>query len=150
MDKIKEFQGEYRWLSNFAPCKIKLDGITYDSVEHAYMSAKSDDIEWKEFCRDTKFAGTVKKQSRSIKLIDNWDKEKFTVMRKCLEQKFRQEPYKSNLKNTGDLIIEEGNNWNDRIWGICLKTGQGQNNLGKMIMEIRKSLLIGRTRKIKD
>ncbi|MFA7287276.1 MAG: NADAR family protein [Melioribacteraceae bacterium] len=149
MKKIKEFQGEYRWLSNFAPCKVKLDGIIYESVEHAYMSAKSDNIEWKAFCQDTKFAGTVKKQSRSIKLIDNWNKEKFNVMRKCLEQKFRQEPYKSKLINTANLAIEEGNNWNDKIWGICLKTGQGQNNLGKMIMEIRSSLLNGPTRKVK-
>lgn len=48
---IREFQGEYRWLSNFAPVLIKLDGI-YPSVEHAYMSAKSDDMKWKLFCQD--------------------------------------------------------------------------------------------------
>ena len=44
---ILEFQGEYRWLSNFSPCEIILDGITYKSVEHAYMSAKSENEEWK-------------------------------------------------------------------------------------------------------
>ena len=37
---IKEFKGDYRWLSNFTPCKIELDGFIYPSVEHAYMSAK--------------------------------------------------------------------------------------------------------------
>ena len=40
---IKEFRGEYAWLSNFASVPITLDGIQYPSVEHAYMSAKSKD-----------------------------------------------------------------------------------------------------------
>ena len=43
MNKILQFQGEYRWLSNFAPVKIKLDGYTFASVEAAYMSAKCSD-----------------------------------------------------------------------------------------------------------
>jgi predicted NAD-dependent protein-ADP-ribosyltransferase YbiA (DUF1768 family) len=47
---IKEIQNEHRWLSNFAPVKINLDGIEYPSVEHAYMPAKSDNAEWKKFC----------------------------------------------------------------------------------------------------
>ena len=50
----KEFKDEFRWLSNFIPCDIILDNITYSSVEHAYQSAKSDNPEWKEFCRTEK------------------------------------------------------------------------------------------------
>lgn len=50
---ISEFQGNFRWLSNFAPCKIILDGIEYPSVEHAYMSAKSSERSWKLFCSNT-------------------------------------------------------------------------------------------------
>ena len=51
MEMIKEFQGEYRFLSNFAKVDITIDGLTYRSVEHAYISQKSDDIEWKNFCK---------------------------------------------------------------------------------------------------
>lgn len=138
---IKEFQNEYRWLSNFSPCKIILDDVEYPSVEHAYMSAKSNDEEWKKYCSDVNnTAGQVKKQSRRVKLVDNWDLIKIDVMKQCLIQKFNQEPYKTKLIETGDLHIQEGNRWNDKFWGVCLKTNQGQNHLGKLIMEIRNNL----------
>ncbi|MFM7853304.1 MAG: NADAR family protein [Flammeovirgaceae bacterium] len=68
---ITEFQGEYRWLSNFAPVAVCMEGVVYPSVEHAYMSAKSDSIDWKMFCKRTKSPGAVKKASRDIQLIPN-------------------------------------------------------------------------------
>lgn len=138
---IREFQGEYRWLSNFWPCKITLDGMTYNSVEHAYMSAKSDDIEWKKFCQSTYSLGQVKKASRSLRVKDNWNDIKLQVMKECIDQKFSQEPLKSMLINTGDIHIQEGNMWNDKFWGVCLKTGKGENFLGKIIMQKRNKLI---------
>jgi len=136
---IREFQGEYRWLSNFAPVKIILDGIEYASVEHAYMSAKSDDKTWKAFCANTyNTAGQVKKASKDIQLIDDWNVIKLDVMRECIKQKFNQEPYKSNLMNTDYQYIQEGNTWGDKFWGICLKTNEGENRLGILIMSIRQ------------
>lgn len=135
---IKEFQGEFRWLSNFAPCSIELDGRMFPSVEAAYMSAKSNDWMWKEFCSDIKnTAGQIKKASRSITLISDWEDIKLKVMKECINQKFNQEPFKTKLRNTGNVKIQEGNMWNDKFWGVCLKTGFGLNHLGKMIMEIR-------------
>jgi len=133
---IKQFQGEYRWLSNFVPCTITMEGFLYPSVENAYMSAKSNSIIWKRFCQQ-ETAGNVKRKSREIELIDNWSDIKDDVMKSCLIQKFFQEPYKSKLIATKDEFIQEGNMWGDRYWGVCLKTGIGENRLGKMIMEIR-------------
>lgn len=138
---IKEFQKEYRWLSNFVPCEIIIDGIIYHSVEAAYMSAKSNDLKWKMFCSNPDNSpGFIKKKSKEISLIENWEEIKIEIMKTCLEQKFKQEPYKSLLKETGNSHIQEGNMWNDKFWGVCLKTNQGENNLGKLIMEIRSSL----------
>ena len=137
---IKQFKNEFRWLSNFAPCKIELDGFVYPSVEHAYMSAKSDNSYWKEFCMTEEKAGIVKKESYKLTLISDWDNKKIDIMKNCLIQKFNQEPYKSKLLNTGDEFIQEGNMWNDRFWGVCLKTGKGENNLGRIIMDIRTEL----------
>lgn len=137
--KKKEFQNEYRWLSNFAPCKIILDGVEYPSVEHAYMSAKSDDEDWKDFCSNpNNKAGDVKRQSKHIQLKRNWDSIKISVMEECVNQKFTQEPYKSKLLATGDVYLQEGNRWNDKFWGVCLKTNKGENHLGKLIMNVRK------------
>lgn len=138
---IKEFQNEYRWLSNFAPVKIILDGIEFPSVEHAYMSAKSDDFKWKGFCANSlNTAGEVKKASKNIRLKENWEDIKLGIMEKCLEQKFNTQPYKSLLMKTQDEHIQEGNRWNDKFWGVCLKTNKGENNLGKLIMKIREKL----------
>lgn len=138
---IREFQGEYRWLSNFAPVTIELEGLKYPSVEHAYMSAKCDDNGWKKFCQDkNNNAGKVKRASKNVKLVGNWEDLKVEVMQLCIEQKFEQEPYRSKLIATGTQHIQEGNRWNDKFWGVCLKTGQGKNTLGKLIMEVRENL----------
>lgn len=138
---IKEFQGKYRWLSNFTPVEVELEGIIYPSVEHAYMSAKSDIKEWKEFCANgNNTPGQVKKASRNLALTYDWNDKKLGIMKELLIQKYNKEPFKSLLKETGDLYIQEGNNWNDKFWGICLKTNKGENNLGKLIMEIRNIL----------
>ena len=137
---IKEFQGEYRWLSNFAPVSIKGAQYVYPSVEHAYMSAKCDDIRWKELCAYGGLtAGQIKQQSRKVALRADWPVYKLKVMQYALELKYAQEPYLSLLKATGDALIQEGNYWNDKFWGVCLKTNQGENTLGKMIMAIRAS-----------
>jgi N-glycosidase YbiA len=138
---IRKFDKAYKWLSNFAPCTIVLNGITYPSVEHAYMSAKSDDVRWYLKCTDDRIKpGTIKKLSRGILLVSNWDSLKIEVMRECLNQKFSQEPYKTLLIETGDVFIQEGNFWGDTFWGVDLETGEGENNLGKLIMEVREKL----------
>ena len=41
---IKGFFGEYRWLSNFEPCKVFYEGFEYSSSENAYQAAKSLDL----------------------------------------------------------------------------------------------------------
>lgn len=149
---IAQFQGEYRWLSNFAECPILLDGIIYNSVERAYMSAKSTSsieieleghrtmVTWKTFCQIAKTNGIVKKQSYKMPLVDGWDDKKQEVMFYCLKRKFQQEPYRSKLIATGNTHIQEGNHWGDVYWGVDLKTGKGLNILGRMIMQIRENI----------
>lgn len=140
-DMIREFRKEYKWLSNFSPCEIQFNGMLFSSVEHAYMSAKSDDLEWKSFCGDASNSpGRVKKKSREITLRNDWDSIKVGVMRELLQQKFSQKPYKELLLDTGTQFIQEGNRWGDTFWGVDLKTNTGENNLGVLLMEIRETL----------
>ena len=42
------------------------------------------------------------------------------------------------LLNTGDAELVEGNHWGDRYWGVC--DGEGQNKLGKLLMQVRGEL----------
>lgn len=135
---IHEFRDENRWLSNFAECEIVVKGLTYPSVENAYMSMKSTDNDWKELC--TKITpGQAKTKSKNIVIRDNWDDIKIMVMSFCLTQKFNQEPFKSKLIATGNQNIQEGNRWGDKFWGVDLKESPnvGENHLGRLIMNIR-------------
>ena len=44
------------------------------------------------------------------------------------------------LLSTGDRVLIEGNTWNDTFWGVSLKSGNGQNHLGKILMRVRERL----------
>jgi ribA/ribD-fused uncharacterized protein len=140
MAKIESFSGDFRWLSNFVAAEVVFEGRTYSTVEHAYCAAKSLKEEWREYCADwTITPGKIKREAKEILIRKDWDEIKKFVMKDLLFQKYNQEPFMSLLMNTGDVDIEEGNTWGDTFWGINLNTGEGQNNLGKMIMEIRLS-----------
>lgn len=142
-EDIRWFVREYRWLSNFfrTPEPIKLDEEWgYISTEHAYMSMKSNDVQWKEFCRDTEKASVVKTESYKIALRPDWEDIKVDVMRRCLRIKFSQEPLRTQLLATENCHIEEGNNHGDEYWGVSLETGVGKNMLGILLMETRNWL----------
>lgn len=139
---IKQFQGEYRWLSNFVTAPVFYQGDYYFSVEHAYQAAKNSDPNWRKFCKETISPGIVKQESKYIQPNCCWEPMfKISVMRELIQQKFSQEPFRSLLLSTGDVEIQEGNWWRDKFWGVCLRTGIGKNNLGKVIMDFRHYLV---------
>ncbi len=58
--------------------------------------------------------------------------------------KFTQNPdLLSKLLATGDAELIEGNTWGDRVWGVDLYRGAGENHLGKILMRIRDELRDG-------
>lgn len=133
---ILQFKDEYRWLSNFWPSKVTLDGITYPSVENAYQAAKTVIKDERKFFVNCT-SGQAKRRGKEITQREDWPFIKIAVMRDLLIQKFRDPILKQKLIDTGDQRIREGNNWNDKFWGVCLKTGVGNNHLGNLITEIR-------------
>jgi ribA/ribD-fused uncharacterized protein len=144
MEEIKFFKGEFEFLSNFYPCRIEMDGNVFPSSEHAYMSCKSLDLSWVEYCTDPMNSpNTVKRKSRTIELRSDWDEVRILSMEKVLYLKFIQEPFYSKLLNTGDKILIEGNHWHDNFFGscICEECGDvGKNHLGKSLMKLREFL----------
>ena len=42
------------------------------------------------------------------------------------------------IQRKADALLEEGNTWGDRVWGVC--QGQGENRLGKILMKVREEL----------
>lgn len=137
---IEKFRGQYGFLSNMHPCDIEYNGRHFHSSEGAYMSRKNNSKSWVDLCSNTQSGVIIKKASHYITLLKDWDEIKLGVMEDVLRIKFQIPELKMLLLETGDLHIQEGNTWNDTFWGVDLKTGEGQNNLGILLMKIRKEL----------
>jgi len=133
---INSFSGEYSFLSNFYPSPIKFEGVIYPTVEHAYQSAKTNIPEEKEMFKTVPTPGKAKKLSKRITLRSDWDDIKIYVMDELLRKKFNNPELRNKLIQTYDNELIEGNTWYDTFWGVC--NGVGENNLGKLLMQIRK------------
>lgn len=135
MNSITEFRGEYAFLSNMYPCKIKLGNVTYSCAEAAFQAVKLEDKSQRKM-----FAGLngyeARKLGRQVKLRADWAKIKVDVMRWIICEKFAQNlTLKLKLIDTNDMQLIEGNTWGDTFWGVC--NGNGQNQLGKILMQYR-------------
>ncbi len=136
--KIGGFVGSYRWLSNFFKCRVEWEGRVYTSSEAAYQSGKYPPAERDVFT--TLDPDPAKKLSRT-KPYDTaaWETRKERTMREVLWAKFSQNPdLAAQLLATGERVLEETNWWGDKVWGVF--QGEGQNLLGKQLMEIRARL----------
>ena len=136
---INKFSGEYRFLSNFFPCELEIDGVCWPSVEHYYVAMKTDNPEIQEEIRNNPSPGKVKRIGRSLVLISNWDEIKLDVMNKAVRAKFNQNPdLAALLIATENSMLVEGNTWGDVFWGVC--NGKGENWLGKILMQTRSEI----------
>jgi ribA/ribD-fused uncharacterized protein len=146
---IDKFEGRYRFLSNFYPCTIEHQGITYPSVENFYVAMKVNDQQlingkyytpgdFREMIARISNPAEVKKIGSKIKLRTGWDEKKLEVMNWAVRQKFKDETLSEMLLSTGDQELIEGNWWKDYFWGVC--NGKGDNNLGKMLMNVREEI----------
>lgn len=71
----------------------------------------------------------------------DWELVKYDVMYEVCMAKFTQNPdLLSKLLATGDAELIEGNTWGDRVWGVDIHRGIGENHLGKILMRIRSEL----------
>lgn len=145
---ILQFRGEYRFLSNFypSPLEIRLGDETFamPSVENAYQAAKIRPQDPDRIRLTRSFvsltAGEAKRKGKSLKLREDWDQIRITVMHLLLRQKFSLPNLRALLLLTGDRMLVEGNSWGDRFWGVDLTTNVGENHLGKLLMKVREEI----------
>jgi len=156
---INWFRDEFAFLSNFHLVKltygtyskrrmgvpVEVPGV-YSSVEHAFQAAKTLDLEMRYTVSMAPSARAAKVFGRQLSLRPEWEQKRLDIMRELLRLKF---PPGSNLARmlilTDPESLEEGNKWHDNFWGRChcprCAGKGGQNWLGKMLMELRTSLL---------
>jgi ribA/ribD-fused uncharacterized protein len=133
MTSIDRFDGEYHFLSNFFPL-----GSLAVTSEHWFQAMKTTDFREQLLVLGQPTPGKAKRVGRKVSLRPDWDDIKVDVMSHCVVQKFMQHPeLAALLEATGDAELIEGNIWNDTFWGVC--RGKGENNLGKILMEVRSA-----------
>ena len=76
--------------------------------------------------------------ARRVHILPHWDQNKLDIMRELLKQKFTHDSeFGMRLIATGDAKLVE--NTSHPFWGIG-KYNQGENWLGRLLMEIRDDL----------
>jgi ribA/ribD-fused uncharacterized protein len=142
-------------LSNFEKCYIKYKGHLFATTEQAFMWEKAvffNDHESASKILREENPAKAKKLGREVKNFDDskWSKVCYEIMYLInYEKYFQNTRLKNILLNTGDKMIIEANP-KDTRWGIGLSAEddrvldesqwQGENLLGKVLMELRKDL----------
>ena len=153
---IDKFESNYSFLSNFAPSQIRLQLLgrtwVFATGEHAFQVAKvavsdlSDESKllWVEKMAANTEPEDAKHMGRSISIDKaQWSRISYITMRRVQELKYEQNSdLRANLLATESATLIEGNTWNDTLWGQV--NGKGKNQLGIILMDLRKRLLFER------
>jgi len=142
MEDIIQFCHEYEFLSNFYPSEFTWENNQWPTVEHAFQAAKTLDPQAQKEIREVVMPGDAKRLGRTVKLRDDWEEIKISIMTELVLEKFDQNPLlMDKLLDTQNAKLIEGNCWHDNIWGDCFcnKCSRriGQNWLGTILMEVR-------------
>lgn len=146
---VKEFQGKYRFLSNFTP---NGKGFSVEKYYQFYKALLAGDPNPQMILRAQSGAEARrmgKKFPRPANAVQ--------IMEDLVRFKFKEDPILLGLLlQTGDAELVEGNNWHDTFWGICngrckkqctfsgcLHEPEGENQLGKILMKVREELRDG-------
>lgn len=132
-------------MSNFALSPIKVEGIIFQSVEHAYQWLKTKDPSFKDAILASIRPGDAKRiggevNERPELQTPGFFEKRIDIMRALLKAKFAPGSVMAGLLiKTYPRELVEGNWWGDVYWGVF--NGHGENNLGKLLMEIREELM---------
>lgn len=151
----------YFWgsfLSNWIPkdLSIPYEGHLFSNSEQLYMYMKAKFFEDYPIAARLVVLGKDPKTAKDLgRQVRNYDDSKWAEVREkkmylaCLLKFQSDEKLKEQLLDTGDRIIVEGTPF-DPIWGVKIKWSDdrildeknwnGQNLLGKVLMDVREKL----------
>lgn len=144
---LAESKWQKNWFSNMLPFDAPLiyQGISYKTSENFYQAMKMPktrlDLRAEIAALSPYKSKTEIRNKIKYPWDSEWNKEKsLKVMRYALDWKFQPgTEWHRKLMITKELGLDlvEWNTWNDLFWGKDLKTREGENHLGKILMEIR-------------
>jgi len=133
----------YGCFSNFSDHAIVLDDRHWQTTEHFYQAHKfdpSDPLAGAWFAQiaaaDSPAIAAHIGRSHPEHYRPDWDRVKIPIMYRAVRQKFLTHPaIRQVLLDTGEAMLVE-NSPVDYFWG-CGTDGTGQNQLGKLLMQLR-------------
>jgi N-glycosidase YbiA len=134
----------YGCFSNFSPHPIELEGHRWPTSEHYYQAQKFVGTPHQHLCEHIRTApspeqaAAIGRDQQHCPRAD-WDAVKPAVMYSAVLTKFLTHPELTNilLQTGNEPIIEDSPT--DAYWG-CGSDGAGQNQLGKILMQVRERL----------
>lgn len=131
---IRHFTGKYAFLSNAYEEEFMHHGISYRNAEAAYQASKTEYDTIKNLFSKLN-AHDAKKLGKQLTIRDKWDSK--VEMYEVIWDKFYQSPkLRVMLMETKDAVLTpEGIG---TFWGM--KDGNGENHLGKILMDVRDNL----------
>jgi ribA/ribD-fused uncharacterized protein len=153
---FKRDRAAFEFLSNYFDAPVTIDGETWRSVEYYYQAQKSHDPAYRDAIRaatssdHAKGIGSDPTRSRKSRkrswfngrlelLRADWHEVKLAIMERAVRAKFSQNPdLRALLLATGSAEIVEDST-HDPLWGLG-RNGQGENRLGRLLMQVREEL----------
>lgn len=133
--------GKYGFLSNLYKKEIVFDNIKFKTPEHAYQFGKFRDQETRDWAMESPKPHLIAILSHGLfvwDIVSNWSQIKVKRMHDVLRIKFQDPELREKLLDTKDAVLIEDSK-TDAFWGIG-KHGKGKNQLGKLLMKIRKEI----------
>lgn len=140
---VREFRGNYDFLSNFYPCCFEWERVLWPASENAYQGAKCIKFSVRKIIAKLT-PEEAKTLGRVVVMRPGFEDIKIDIMASILRKKFAPGTHLAQmLVDTGDAHLQKGNGWGDTFWGVDLMTSRGRNNLGHILMNIREELRNG-------
>jgi len=142
----QKIANKYKAFTTFAATPITLttagQNDTFPTVEHYYQAMKfqSNDPAWYAAVRDAPTPAKAREMgsSKEHPVAPHFMASRMRYMKRALETKFEDKELAKLLLSTGEKRLVEGSAVNS-YWGEGADK-KGENNLGKLLMELRTSL----------
>ena len=133
-------EGRFYMLSNFSAHQVVYEGVRYATSEHAYQAAKFSDLVQREKIMQAPSAFLAREYGQSLDgRVESFDK--IGVIKNIMREKMVQhDDVRKALRATGDAEILKNHPDDDGFWGMG-PDGSGQNNMGKIWMELRAEII---------
>jgi ribA/ribD-fused uncharacterized protein len=135
---IKGFKNQYQFLSNFYNQPFNYNGIAYNSVVSAFFANMTTNEFQRNMIAKSLPSDAIKLYKRTSSKKRLSDKEKKDLMYNICKEKFSIPSLKDKLLATNNEELINETTWENPFWGIT--NDKGENQLGKILMKIRKEL----------